>query len=272
MALAAAALASLALAAPAPAAKNLVSIFQDDRVLTREGDARRNAALDEMKLLGVDVVKTVINWERVAPAARSTTVPEGVDLTSPAAYAAPDWNPFDELVRAAQARGMQMMINPAGAIPDWASGCPVNTYRACLPNTVLYGQFVTAVARRYSGSYPDEDGSGLLPRVSLWTLWNEPNLNTWIEPQQLGSGKSRRRVSAKIYRELTYEGIAALRSNGHEDATILFGETAPIGAPPKRTSPVQFYRDLFCLDAKGRKLRGRASKQLGCGDLKPFDV
>ena len=85
MALAAAALASLALAAPAPAAKNLVSIFQDDRVLTREGAARRDAALDEMKLLGVDVIRTVVNWDRLAPAARSTTVPEGFDLTNPGA-------------------------------------------------------------------------------------------------------------------------------------------------------------------------------------------
>jgi hypothetical protein len=267
------ALLSLVPAAPASAAKNLISIFQDDRVLTREGPERRDFALDEMKLLGVDMIRTVVNWERVAPAARDRAVPAGLDLTNPAAYPAGEWDPFDELVKAANARGISVLMNPAGAMPDWASGCEENTYRVCLPNTALYGQFVTAVARRYSGFYPDENNGGqVLPKVTTWSLWNEPNLNSWITPQTLGTGKKQRRVAAKIYRDLAYAGIDALRSNGHADSKILLGETAPIGAPPKRTAPVQFYRDLFCIDEKGKALTGRAAKQMGCTKPRALDV
>ena len=114
-ALAAVVAAVLAAAAPAQASeRRLLSEFQDDRVFTREGPERLRTALDELDLLGVDVVRTVVNWNRLAPAALERRVPEGFDLASPTAYAPQDWDPFDDLVREATARGIAIHMNPAG--------------------------------------------------------------------------------------------------------------------------------------------------------------
>ena len=269
----------LACAAPAaqaqkvPKDRKLISEFQDDRVFTRKGPEALRQALDELQLMGVDMIRTVINWDRLAPAITDTTVPPGVDLSNPASYSAFDWDPFDALVREATARGIKIHGNPAGATPAWGSGCKVNLYRACLPKPELFKQFVAAVARRYDGTYVDEnEGNTVLPAIRTWSLWNEPNINSWINPQTVGSGRKQRRTAAKIYRDVFFAGQDALKENGHASDTILLGETAPIGAPPKRTSPVQFYRDLFCLDARGRRLRGDAAKKLGCTKPRPFKV
>ena len=272
-------LAGLAVAAPAhaqekiPKDKKLISEFQDDRVFTRKGPEALRAALDELQLMGTDMIRTVINWERLAPANQSRTVPEGVDLSDPASYSPADWDPFDALVREATARGIKIHGNPAGATPEWGSGCKVNLYRVCLPKADLFKQFVTAVGRRYNGTYVDEnDGNTVLPAIRTWSIWNEPNINSWINPQTVGSGKKLRRTAAKIYRDVFFAGSDALKATGHASDTILLGETAPIGAPPKRTSPIQFYRDLFCIDARGRRLRGDTAKRMGCSKPRPFKV
>ena len=267
----------LAAAAPAqaqvPKDRKLISEFQDDRVFTRKGPEALRQALDELQLMGTDMIRTVINWDRLAPAITDTTVPQGIDLSDPASYSAFDWDPFDDLVREATARGIKIHGNPAGATPAWGSACKVNLYRACLPKPELFKQFVAAVARRYDGTYVDENqGNQVLPAIRTWSLWNEPNINSWINPQTVGTGKRQRRTAAKIYRGIFFAGYDALKENGHANDTILLGETAPIGAPPKRTSPVQFYRDLFCLDARGRRLRGRAAKQLSCTKPRAFKV
>jgi hypothetical protein len=265
---------ALVLAPPAAAGdRKLLSEFQDDRVFTQEGPERMNRALDELKILGVDAIRTVVNWNRLAPASLQREIPVGLDLSNPASYAPHDWDPFDRLVREASARGIKVHMNPAGHTPEWASGCVENIHRACLPSPELFRQFVTAVGARYSGTYLDEnEGGGVLPAVRIWSLWNEPNINGWLEPQTVGSGRKRRRVAAKLYRQLFHAGADALKATGHGGDTILLGETAPVGAPPKRTSPVQFYRDLFCIDARGRRLRGTAAKQLGCTKPRPFKV
>ncbi|HEX8054943.1 MAG TPA: hypothetical protein VF517_18310, partial [Thermoleophilaceae bacterium] len=273
MAVAVAVTGALTAAAPAGAAdRKLLSEFQDDRVFTREGPDRMRKALDELQLMGVDMIRTVVNWNRLAPASLQKDVPQGFDLTDPAAYSRQDWDAFDDLVREATARGIQVHMNPAGHTPEWASRCEVNLYRACLPDPQLFQQFVTAVARRYDGTYVDETDGQVLPRVSTWSLWNEPNINSWVNPQTVGSGKRQRRTAARIYRDLFHAGHDALKATGHGSDTVFLGETAPIGAPPKRTSPIQFYRDLFCIDSRGRKLRGQAAKKLGCTKPRPFKV
>jgi hypothetical protein len=86
--------------------------------------------------------------------------------------------------------------------------------------------------------------------VDRWSLWNEPNLPSWLQPQFAKDGTD---IGADAYRALAQAGIRALRATGHAHDTILLGETAPVGrtlGPPatRPAAPVTFLRRLFCLD------------------------
>jgi hypothetical protein len=77
---------------------------------------------------------------------------------------------------------------------------------------------------------------------------------------------------AAMYRSIVHAAIAGLKAGGHRGDQILLGETAPIASGNKGTAPVTFYRALFCLDSKGRRLRGSAASAVGCSKRKRFPV
>ena len=80
------------------------------------------------------------------------------------------------------ARGLGLILSPSTPIPVWASRCKHRT-ATCKPDPKAYRAFVTALGRRYSGSYADENqGGGVLPRVTRWSLLNEPNQPGWLTP------------------------------------------------------------------------------------------
>jgi len=190
--LAACALIVLLPAARAHAGANQESILQDDRVLTFEGAVIQGQALDGLKALGVDTIHTVVNWRRLAPSTGSKKPPNGFNGADPRSYPAGAWDAFDGLVQGAASRGISVLMSPAGPIPRWASLCKRNTNNDCKPNPKLYAAFVTAVATRYSGAYADENQPGvILPRVTRWSVWNEPNLSSWLSPQSTAHGRNR---------------------------------------------------------------------------------
>ena len=250
----------LALPAAASAGTRQESILQDDTVLL---NGNPGPTLDQLQGLGVTTVHTLVFWDKVAPSPTSARRPSG-DLSNPNTYSGAAWAPYDALVRAASARGMQILMTPTGFTPRWAA-CkrhPVR-YRNCQPNPKLYGQFVTAISKRYSGSFRDASGQ-TLPRVKRWSFWNEPDQIGWIYPQR----KGRAIVSAKYYRDLVYAGTAALRKTGHRRDQVLLGETAPT-ARGNSTDPTTFLRALFCMDARGHRLRhGKIAKLQGCNKFK----
>jgi hypothetical protein len=264
----------LAFAAPAHAARIQESIVQDDRLLQNFGTGEQRVALIELDALGVDTVHAVVNWDTLAPKPSASKPPAGVDLTDPASYRESRWQVIDALVREAQVRGMDVLLSPAAPGPVWANGksCTAKERRrarlrgTCRTDPKRYAQFVTALAKRYSGLYVDsKDPSGLpLPKVRDWSLWNEPNLSSWLYPSAIRAGRKLVAVSAKTYRALVYAGGNALRAHGHRSDQILLGETAPIGQGTSRTAPVTFYQALFCVDDRGRRLRGSAAKRIGC--------
>jgi hypothetical protein len=259
----------LAWAGPALAGSTQESIFQDDRLLTHSTPEEQAAALDKLAYLGVDTIHTVVNWRFFAPQPGSRTMPPGFDGSSSRSYVVTNWDVYDSLVRGAAARGIKVFMSPAGPVPNWASGCKRNVNYACKPNAKLYGDFVRALATRYSGTWVDEDQDQTpLPRVSLWGVWNEPNLGAWLYPQSKrvkhGRKKVRVGVGAAYYRRLVYAAGDALNATGHGGDRLLIGETAPLGSGPTRTEPGPFLRQLLCVDGRGRVLRGRASREQGC--------
>ena len=249
--------------------------MQDDHVLYNEGPVAQVRALDQMAALGVDTLHTVISWRGLAPDNAATRPPKGVRLDHPRSYGADKWNPYDDMVRGALARGMQVLITPSGPAPRWAEGCSASERErynpgTCRPSASKYGQFVEAIARRYSGRYSDESDGTKLPAVRRWSFWNEPNLNSWLSPQtQRVRGRTIQKGAA-LYRSIVHAGTAGLRAAGHRRDQVLLGETAPIAGGDRGAAPVTFYRALFCVDSKGRKLKGSAAAAIGCKKPRRF--
>src|SRR6185436_14978747 len=171
--------------APALAAPDQLSLIEDEKLMLESGAATQAQALDEAKALGADVIRANVIWSRYAPSPNSSRRPKGFDGKDPNAY--PNLAIVDSLVAGAQARGMQVLLTPTGPIPAWASRCKgsLAIKRVCKPNPQLFGQFVRALGKRY-------------PTVKLWSIWNEPNLRSWLRPQYEVSGSVAVQKSASL--------------------------------------------------------------------------
>jgi hypothetical protein len=257
------------------------SIFQDDDHLLYASTATVTSTLDTLRGLGVDRVRLTILWRDIAPAPNAAAMPAGFQAADPAAYPAGAWAPYDRVVELAGARGIKVAFNVTAPGPAWAmaTAAPSARYASHFqPSAADFGAFVTAVGRRYSGDYrPPTGGSGTaggsagatpLPRVSFWTIWNEPNQPGWLAPQWQSAGGTPTPVAAQLYRGLADAAYAALRHTGHVRDTILIGELAPEGSESDGAEsampPMVFLRALYCLNGAYKPLRGGAAIALGC--------
>jgi len=252
-------------------------MFQDDtRMLNEPGPT-----LQTLRELGVGVVRVTLAWNTVAPAQR----PPGFTAVLPADYPAANWSIYDQIVRDAHADGIAVDFSLTGPAPLWAAGggqpAPGN-YGEWKPSATAFGQFVEAVATRYSGSYdPISDtiahrNSDDLPRVSFWELWNEPNFGEDLAPQAIKG--STVPASGPAYRSLLDAGWRGLGLTGHGRDTILIGNLdargsngkprpgQPQGLPGNfgATKPLQFIRTLYCVSPTYNELRGAAAAAVGC--------
>jgi hypothetical protein len=263
----------------AQAGKQQETIVRDDAALAGWNDQRRQKALDDLGALGVDTVHHIIGWRSIAPDSESHERPS-FDASDPAAYDAAEWDRIDALVRGADARGIDVILAPAGPAPLWATACDddVDTEQphVCKPSVREFQRFTIALAKRYSGTYHDENG-GVLPRVDRWSVWNEPNQGGWLQPQWERKRGMWSPTAGYRYRRLLEGAIRGLRKNGHEDDQIMMGETAPLGrdtgARYKRsTAPLVFWRAVLCLDGDGDRLRGKEALNLGCRRPRNLDA
>jgi hypothetical protein len=269
---------ALVAAAPAGASHGQRSLIQDDHLLLQSRPAVQARALDDVVALGAEGVRAVVLWDAIAPRRR----PSGFDGADPGAYAAGRWNPLDDLVRGTSARRLALLLSASVPGPRWASGCPAGTAmrKVCRPDPQAYGAFLRAIGRRYSGTYRDENqGGGVLPRVTRWSFSNEPNQPAWLRPQFGRRDGIRFPVAAVLYRGLVREALAGLRGSGHGGDELLLGETGPIGRETGRlntrpVAPGTFLRTLLCLDADGDPLAtGAAARVRRCGrSFKPLAV
>ena len=254
--------AALLVPVTAQAAKTQESIFQDDASLIFSGPEKRERTLDELARLGVDTIRLNVRWNRYAPEPTRKSKP-AFDAADPNAYPLGE---VDAVVDGAARRGMDILITATGPGPAWASRCK-GSYakrRICDPRPAEFGSYVTALGRRYPG-------------VSRWSFWNEPNQGGWLTPQWRKRSGSWVRWSPHMYRNLVRAGTAGLAASGHAADEILLGETAPIGRTSgsyykRSVAPVDFYRELFCLNARGRRLGGKAARIRGCRSYAPLDV
>lgn len=272
----------LALAVPAASANQqaMFSIMMDDDQLLYRGDDARDAALRRMKLLGVDTVRVSVLWSVVAEHAKVDR--QGKKRTrfkadDPGTYPKGNWDKYDRLVRAGRTLGIQVYFNVTGPGPSWAHKKPpkksLRKYaRMWKPKPNEFYKFFKALGRRYDGTYRDEnDGARVLPRVSFWSVYNEPNQNGWLMPQWEKKGSATVAWSPVMYRELWYYGRAALDATGHANDIILIGETAPLGSnqqnPQSPIYPKRFIRELFCIGADGNPYTGSKASKRKCNLL-----
>ena len=153
------------------------------------------------------VVRAVVDWATVAPT-RPAHLLDGNDP----AYHLSD---IDALVTTAQRYDLRVMLTITGT-PPWANGGKSQNYPPTNLNDLT--QFAHMLAARYSGSRP---GAGV---VTLFSVWNEPNLAEYLVPQFRGD----KIVSPAEYVKLfmaAYTGIKA----GDPNAVVAAGETSNRG-------------------------------------------
>lgn len=248
-------------------------ILQDDQALIYSSPDQVIATLKNLKNLGVDRVRVSVVWSLIAPQASSSRRPK-FDATNPAAYPAGSWYRYDVIDLAAHKIGIKLYFQPTAPAPNWATS-PVPKHQGFRftsnINGPLYGQFVQAVGKRYSGQYPAPNLNGKiapLPRIDYWGVYNEPNIGGWTTPQWRKVHGRFAEASPTIYRRMADAAWSGLVRTGHRNDTILVGETAAYGAAHKgygaNMDPLVFIRALYCLGAHYAPLHGAAASRVGC--------
>ncbi len=202
----------LALApAPAHAARHLELGLQDDNVFLDGRYLSQADGLNRAVDLKVTRIRVNVLWAR--------TLVAGADARTKPATLAYDFAKLDALQAAAAARGIKLQLTIAGPAPAWATADhQVGPDR---PDAAQFAAFASAVAAHFKG------------RVDRYSIWNEPNWNTWLAPA---------RQAGRLYRGLYQAGYAAIKS-ADPAAAVLFGELAPTGGG-RAIAPLRFVREV----------------------------
>ncbi len=110
---------------------------------------QRDGQLEQLQEFGVDTVRVIVSWERIAPEANASNKPN-FNATDPDAYPDINWSGLDELIRGAELRGMDVLLTPSTPVPDWAS---TSSDGLTNPNASEFQLFIQALGTRYSGSF-----------------------------------------------------------------------------------------------------------------------
>ena len=256
----------LCLPATAGASGTQEAWLQDNRLLIYD-QSHLDRTLSTLKLLGVQRVRLSVTWVSFAPSPGSRTRPS-FNASDPNAYPASSWAAYDRVVGEAAKYGIGVNLDVTGSSPHWATGA--NPPRKDIagvwyPSASDFGQFVQAVGTRYSGHFTPSGASSPVPRVTNWSLWNEPNVGaSSLAPQTVNNVD----VGPMVFRGLLDHGWSALQRTGHGHDTILVGELASTGHANPGTylgmQPLRFLRALFCVDSRYNQLRGSAASARGC--------
>ena len=260
----------------ASAASTQIAMFEDESVFENPV-----GAIQEMRHLGVGIVRVLVRWDDVAPSPLSHHRP-AFNAADPASYPIYKWAILDGIVRAASDDDMSVLFTVTGGAPLWADGpgepSPQNTNDlfSWRPRVAEFGKFFRAVALRYDGSYRPCVRCAPLPAVHYWELYNEPNFGEDLAPQAING--SQVLYAPTMYRQLVSVSWNALQATGHGADTVMLGGLAARGADARpgpglpeglpgnfgETKPLEFIRALYCLDNRYRQYRGAAAAIRGC--------
>jgi hypothetical protein len=202
-----------------------------------QDDAEVGLGFSRVKKAGAHFMQLDVPWRSIAP--RGDVKPDGFDAANPAdpKYR---WKGLDSEVKLALANGLEPIIQ-VGLPPDWAAGLGTLGGRDYKPDPVELGLFATAVARRYNGQFNG------LPRVRYFSLWNEPNLPFYLEPQTENGAL----FSPGWYRNMVNAYADSIHGIDPTN-TVIVGNLAPFTsrtglADRWGLAPLVFMRAFLCL-------------------------
>jgi hypothetical protein len=239
-----------------------------DGTLLLSGDPQVRALADtRIREAGASVARIPVDWRESVAA----VPPAGFDARDPASSTY-RFALTDAAVISAESAGLRplLVVSHAPAFAEapgrWRYAYPGSWG----PSPAALGEFAVALARRYDGSFPDMAApGGVLPRVSLFQAWNEPNLARYLEPQWVANGGRWSAFSPLLYRQLLnafYAGVKTVQPH----ATVVAAGVAPNGdrAGEGRMAPIVFLQRMMCL---GMSRTGRMLST-GCAEPPHFDV
>ena len=217
------------------------AVFEPNLLSGQDGSTE----LARIRSAGATFLRIPVHWSQIAPSTR----PANFDPSNPddPGY---DWSALDATVEATRAAGLTPILDISDA-PAWAlAGGGISH-----PRTADLEAFARAAAEHYT-------------TVRYWQLWNEPNLNTNLEPQFAGT----RPVSPALYRSLAIAFADAVKGVSPSNVVVI-GGLAPYGIQQKgkpidnvlSVTPMTFLRDLLCVS-------GGSSPHATCGQKVPFDI
>jgi hypothetical protein len=182
--------------------------------------------------------------------------PNGVGRQEPDDAADPadsayQWATYDRAVVYAHRFKIDVMLSILGT-PDWANDGKGWNVAPTDPDDLR--DFARAAARRYNGAFRAADGTRL-PKVRLWTVWNEPNNPVFLKPQWEKVGGTWEVRSAIDYAAMCNAAVAGIRS-GSGGVRIACGVTSPRGnnnpnsARPS-VSPIPFLNAFRAAGGRG---------------------
>ena len=213
----------------------------NDEAFTLYGDP--TFAFATLKTLRAQVLRVNLYWGGTKWAVAKS---RPTDPTDPgdSAY---DWAIYDRLVRYATQNNIKVVFSILFT-PGWANGGKAKNVAP--KNYKDLENFAYAAAERYSGIWtapkwqqdPNNPTTALpLPKVNLWTAWNEPNNPIWLAPQYKRVGKTWRVESAFQYAKICnaiYNGIHSPFLGPLPGEQVACGVTGPKGNDaPTTTRP-----------------------------------
>ena len=224
---------------------------------------------------GAKLAQIEVDWSEVEPKA-----PTRADKPTSPAGAQFDFSDLDRWVKEFAGSGLQPVFLVTDA-PRWAEGkggtsaeYATGGYR---PNPRALGDLAEALARRYSGSYPDPARPGAkLPRVRDYQAWAEANMNVHLSPQWTSSHGKLVASGPVIYRGVLNAFYAGVKAGDRTDSVIAsgvesYGDTPGTGLT-RRMPPVTFLEDLFCLSSRLKRLPCPAPARFDVLASDPYDV
>lgn len=218
-------------------------IYDDAQILYGNPDK----VFPVLQQIGTQVIRVNLWWGG----------PNGVARRRPAVASNPidpayDWATYDRTVRYANAYNMSVIFTVIGT-PAWANASA--GWNAAPSSPAELQAFVTAAARRYSGTYKLPDGTTPV-RVSKWIAWNEPNNPVFMKPQWVQGATGKWVVQSAIdYAKICNAVVRGVKSV-NVSSKVACGVTSPRGnnqpgTSRTSTSPLAFLRAMKKAGAKG---------------------